>query len=323
MLIINQCCLDFDASCYLYWIHCKGHTDISKQGYVGITTNVKKRLISHNRSLFNYNGKNKQGYSESFIEAFKNRDLICSVVDCGSIQSMLTKEMKLRPVANIGWNVAQGGKTPSQLKHQSSGDRRVLLLKKLVRSLNNDGVYIDINFTTDDAVRLLKMHEDSEPTSSRCSLRLKDRSKGLVVGNFYYHDVSYTKTKTFKYCGKVWTFAEACEHNGVSLNTACKRYKSYGMSIESSVGFGKHIPNSIDIVYLNGIPCNYNNKITSYSKESLVEMYICYSNGGRNFKSLCESFGVSHGNMLRYFKRYGLNSSVDRRTKLHRRGNVE
>ena len=44
-------------------------------------------------------------------------------------------------------------------------------------------------------------------------------------------------------------------------------------------------------------------------------MYDFYKQEKRGFKEYCKSFGANSVNMLRYFKRYGLATSVDRRTK--------
>ena len=315
LIICNTDDIKHDASYYLYWIRCAEHNDVGSQGYVGVTMNIKKRLSNHNMALSSEKYRKLQGYSEDFIEAFSKVDLIASVIDCGSIQSILNKEKLLRPSANIGWNTSQGGKTPSQIKHQSSGDRRFSMLNTLIAKLERDGVFIDKNFMTDDGVKLLRMHEPSTPMSSKCRLELKDASIGLVLGNFYYYDVDYTKTKTFEHDGVIWTFADACKHNKVSLNTACKRYMSYGKSIQESVGFVSFIPKSYEIVYLDGVACKYSSKLSKYSKEDLIKIYDFYKQEKRGFREYCKSFGVEDANMQRYFKRYGLATSVDRRTK--------
>ena len=315
LIICNTDDIKYEASYYLYWIRCAEHNDVGSQGYVGVTMDIKKRLVSHNRALSSEKYKKLQGYSEDFIENFSKGDLIASIIDCGSIQSILNKEKLLRPHANIGWNVSKGGKTPSQIKHQSSGDRRFAMLNRFITKLQSSGVFIDKNFMTDDGVKLLKMHEPSIPMSSKCRLELKDTSIGFVLGNFYYYDVDYTKTKTFEHDGVTWTFADACKHNKVSLNTACKRYMVYGKSIQESVGFVSFIPKCYEIVYLDGVPCKYSSKLSKHSKEDLVKIYEFYKQEKSGFKDYCKSFGIEDSNMLRYFKRYGLTTSVDRRTK--------
>ena len=73
-------------------------------------------------------------------------------------------------------------------------------------------------------------------------------------------------------------------------------------------------------MYLGEVACKYNKALTNYSKEDLVAMYDFYRQRKRGFKDFCKSFGVESANMIRYFKRYGLNTEKDRRFKDFRDG---
>lgn len=90
---------------YVYWIRLPEHSDILKQGYVGITNNVKKRWGVHQYSSENMHLKNaitKYGW----VNLVKQIILISDRAYCELI------EEKLRPENNIGWNIIKGGKNP-------------------------------------------------------------------------------------------------------------------------------------------------------------------------------------------------------------------
>lgn len=120
------------------------------------------------------------------------------------------------------------------------------------------------------------------------------------------------------YNGRWWSKREACAHNGVDYKTAEKRLSRYNMTREQAVGFEPFLQSSYKIIILDGVECRYNTKISKFSEEDLVKMYEYYKSGSRDFKTMCKSCGVESSNMIRYFKRYNLNSKVDRRSKSFR-----
>lgn len=94
-----------DESYEVYWIHLPEHTDITKEGYVGITkTGVQRRFYVHHRDAVKdpiyviHRALNK--HWDNIIV-----DVIC-VCD-GDYASYL--ENSLRPEFNIGWNITSGG----------------------------------------------------------------------------------------------------------------------------------------------------------------------------------------------------------------------
>ena len=94
--------------CYLYWIRRKSHTDITKEGYIGITYNFENRLRQHLNNCKNtkYHHRN---YRSDFRDAVITGDYIASVILIGSRQYCLDLEKTLRPNWVIGWNIAKGG----------------------------------------------------------------------------------------------------------------------------------------------------------------------------------------------------------------------
>ena len=91
--------------CSVYWIRCADHTDITKQGYVGISKNVTTRLNHHIKKKQNQhleNAANLHGWD----------NLVKEIVVISTREYCLELETKLRPTKSIGWNIAVGGGNP-------------------------------------------------------------------------------------------------------------------------------------------------------------------------------------------------------------------
>lgn len=76
----------------VYWLHVSSEQDMFTEGYIGVTSNLKKRMRSH-----------KHRYKNIWDNVILETILIGSKDYCYSI------EKKLRPTRHIGWNCANGG----------------------------------------------------------------------------------------------------------------------------------------------------------------------------------------------------------------------
>lgn len=87
----------------VYWIHYPEEKDVSTQGYVGVSTNLNKRVKMH-----------KTGHGNIIVErCFKKReDIIVAVIYEGTEDECYNREKLLRPIPRIGWNIAEGGSKP-------------------------------------------------------------------------------------------------------------------------------------------------------------------------------------------------------------------
>lgn len=115
----------------VYWIHRGHHIDISSEGYVGITRESVERRIKRHLS----NAKRGSTLNPRFYSALlKYTDLKVSTLCICDKDYALLLENKLRPVKNVGWNVAVGGRTnpyfsapkkvvPKKGKPDISGDK--------------------------------------------------------------------------------------------------------------------------------------------------------------------------------------------------------
>lgn len=106
---------------FVYWLHLKEHTDILKEGYVGITSRtVEKRFGQHRIT--------KTHKNEHLQKAFREKlDIIVTTICECSIEYAGELESKLRPFERIGWNIAAGGNTVSMTEE---GKKRVSIALK-------------------------------------------------------------------------------------------------------------------------------------------------------------------------------------------------
>jgi len=76
----------------VYWAHLPEHTDMFNQGYVGVTTDLNRRIRSHKHKF--------KAYADQLII---DTVLVAEKSYCYVI------EKAIRPIRNIGWNKAIGG----------------------------------------------------------------------------------------------------------------------------------------------------------------------------------------------------------------------
>jgi hypothetical protein len=92
----------------VYWIHKPEHTDITSQGYVGITNGMaQNRWVSHQTA----SRKNPNTHCAILNRAIsKYKDLIYEIVLVADSREYCERiEGLLRPINKIGWNIARGG----------------------------------------------------------------------------------------------------------------------------------------------------------------------------------------------------------------------
>ena len=87
----------------VYWIHNEEHTDPYTQGYIGISSNVSKRLQHH--SKWHCENKNLKEY-------YVNGGNIHTILFTGTKEECIKHEKLLRPENGIGWNIYRGGVIP-------------------------------------------------------------------------------------------------------------------------------------------------------------------------------------------------------------------
>jgi len=102
----------------VYWIRHQEHTDIFSQGYVGISNNVKRRMINHFNQPTNMHMKNA-------VNKYGWDNLVKQIVLIADKDYCLDIEKKLRPVDFIGWNQTVGGGCPPKPKKGMGKGRKL------------------------------------------------------------------------------------------------------------------------------------------------------------------------------------------------------
>lgn len=98
-----------EEKCWVYWIHLEKHTDITSEGYIGITTigvsERFKRHLSVSRST-----KTKRRTTRLVHSLRKYGDTVkLTTLLVGTLDYCQMVESRLRPTENIGWNLCVGG----------------------------------------------------------------------------------------------------------------------------------------------------------------------------------------------------------------------
>ena len=89
----------------VYWIRKQKHTDLYKQGYIGITHNLNDRMSRHKTG----NGRPRDTPIQRAILKYGWDNLIKEILFVGTLEECSDYELMLRPTRGIGWNIAQGG----------------------------------------------------------------------------------------------------------------------------------------------------------------------------------------------------------------------
>jgi predicted GIY-YIG superfamily endonuclease len=87
----------------VYWIHYKDHTDPYKEGYIGITNNLERRLSEH---------ASQRSKCHHVKNRINNGAIVTILHYVSSLDEALELELQYRPDENIGWNICKGGGMP-------------------------------------------------------------------------------------------------------------------------------------------------------------------------------------------------------------------
>ena len=144
----------------LYWIRHEDHTDMFSQGYVGVSKNTEARWFRHSRYTDNQHLK-------AAIKKYGWDNLVKEVVVIGGGTYCYDLEAKIRPIKQIGWNIAEGGAKPPTT--QCRGDNYVSPLKGVPRP-------------TPWAVGRIKTAKERKKLSD--SKKVKVKFEGVIYNSF-------------------------------------------------------------------------------------------------------------------------------------------
>ena len=98
-------------STQVYWIRAPHHSDMTLDGYVGVSKNAQKRW-SYGHNWAHRKGRHENQKLANAISKYGWDNLVKTVLVISDEDYCYDLERKLRPSDNIGWNLISGGGKP-------------------------------------------------------------------------------------------------------------------------------------------------------------------------------------------------------------------
>jgi len=114
----------------VYWIRAPHHSDMTTEGYIGVSKNAKKRW-NYGHKWAHKNGRHDNPLLANAISKYGWDNLIKTVLVIAEEEYCYELEAKLRPSELIGWNIVSGGNRPPIAKPR--GENYVSPLKGIPR----------------------------------------------------------------------------------------------------------------------------------------------------------------------------------------------
>lgn len=95
----------------VYWIRTAHHSDVTSEGYVGVSKNASKRW-SYGHKWAHAKGRHENSRLSNAITKHGWENLVKTVLIVADETYCYELEQKLRPTEKIGWNLVMGGFKP-------------------------------------------------------------------------------------------------------------------------------------------------------------------------------------------------------------------
>jgi hypothetical protein len=177
----------------VYWIHLPEHTDITTQGYIGVSTNAIQRMQTHFQ-LLEQNRHENIHLSRAYIKYDKFiKDILLEAEEsyCYVIEN------HLRPNYDIGWNIAPGGDKPPPAKKGRGKGRKISEehRQKIIKT-----TYFNIFNKTQERKILTSKTMKGRPKSEKQKRKQSEKMTGLLVGekNAMFNPINRLKVSISK-----------------------------------------------------------------------------------------------------------------------------
>jgi hypothetical protein len=107
-------------STQVYWIRAKYHSDMTSDGYVGVSKDAQKRWM-YGHDWAHRKGRHDNPKLANAISKYGWENLVKTVLVIADESYCYELENKLRPSENIGWNLVTGGGKPPKTKFRGEG----------------------------------------------------------------------------------------------------------------------------------------------------------------------------------------------------------
>lgn len=217
------------SDCFLYWIRSPNHTDIFKDGYVGISYDPSYRLKQHiGNTKANHHRQNIE-----FKNALMSGDIIQDVLLKSTVEYCLEVERKLRPMINIGWNLAIGGDGGSVYKHGLTSSKVKRDYYNMLTRCREKGLSVCDDWLGEGA--LVRFNEFVKDKVGEISLPLSGEVSCDTIEFLSKKEATRKNRRKLKYNGKCYSVEELGEQLGIKPNTISTRLKR-GWTVDEAVG---------------------------------------------------------------------------------------
>lgn len=114
----------------VYWIRTPSHSDMTLEGYIGVSKNAQKRWL-YGHYWAHRKNRHENPHLANAISKYGWGNLIKTVLVVADEEYCYELERKLRPADSIGWNLVMGGGKPPVAKFR--GEDYVSPLKGIPR----------------------------------------------------------------------------------------------------------------------------------------------------------------------------------------------
>ena len=124
----------------VYWIRYPEHQNLLIEGYVGITTDLNKRIKQHKKLAL----RNPNGPKDEALVGDRATEIVVDHIFSGTAAECVEEEKRLRPKKHIGWNLHAGGgyngRSPEEVYKRRLLQGRISQRQydRLIEEINND-----------------------------------------------------------------------------------------------------------------------------------------------------------------------------------------
>lgn len=146
---------------HVYWIRHPDHTDIFRQGYIGVSDKPEERWAYHKK-------RQENNHLRNAINMYGWDVLLKETVLIGDKDYCLYIESKLRPEDKTGWNIVKGGGLPPSVpwnKGKKASPQEVERLRRIRLGKPGPRKGVKLSAETIEKIRLAKIGTRQTPES--------------------------------------------------------------------------------------------------------------------------------------------------------------
>lgn len=217
------------SECFLYWIRSPCHSDIFKEGYIGISYDPSYRLKQHIRNT----KANHHRQNSEFKNSLTSGNFVQEILLKSTVEYCLEIERKLRPMMNTGWNLAIGGDGGSVYKHGLTSSKVKRDYYNMLSRCREKGLSVCSQWSGDGA--LVQFNNFVSDKVGQLTLPLSGIVSPETVEFLSKKEVISRSRRRLEFNSKLYTVVELGDLFKIKPNTISTRLKR-GWSVNEAVG---------------------------------------------------------------------------------------